>query len=112
MLMSQAAISAGSIACPRLGPAAKAALEASARRRMGPATLRVDMFHLPVGLDRPAREAVVVLVRETEHVRDLLGLAAHRDELRAGGLHVARLVPGAALQHRGSAVPSPRHAEP
>src|SRR5262245_59357033 len=114
MLMSQAAISAGSIGCPRLGPAAKAALRpgASARKTTKRGSSRVDMFHLPVAVDRPAREAVVVLVREPLHVRNLVRLAALRDELGAGRLHVPGLVPGAALQHRRSAVPAPGHAEP
>ncbi len=53
-----------------------------------------------------------MLVREAERVlHRLLGLAALRDELGAQRLRVAGLVPGAALQHRGAAVPAPRHAE-
>src|SRR2546428_3109353 len=70
------------------------------------------MLHLPFGVNRPAGETVVVLVREAEDPRDLLGFSALGDELRAGRLHVAGFVPGAALQYRRSAVPAPGHAEP
>src|SRR5213594_2702782 len=70
------------------------------------------MFHLPFGVNRPARETVVMLVREAEDPRDLLGFSALGDELRAGRLHVAGFVPRAALQYRRSAVPAPGHAEP
>src|SRR6267378_6575248 len=112
MLMSQAAISAGSMGVPRFGPAAKAALDPRPSARAMAGSLCVDMFHLPFAVDRPAREAVVVLVREPEHVRDLLGLAALGHELSAGRLHVAGLVPGAALQYGRTAVPPPGHTEP
>src|SRR5256885_1598647 len=112
MLMSHAAISAGSRGIPRFGPAEKAALEARPSARAMAESLCVDMFHLPFAVDRPAGEAVVVLVREPQHVRDLLGLAALGHELGAGRLHVAGLVPGAALQYRRTAVPPPWHAEP
>src|SRR2546427_1334444 len=112
ILMSQAAISAGSSGVPRFGPAEKAALEARPNARTMPGSLCVDMFHLPFAVDRPAGEAVVVLVRESQHVRDLLGLAALGHELGAGRLRVAGLVPRAALQDRRTAVPPPRHAEP
>src|SRR6266571_3514133 len=112
MLMSQAAMSAGSTGVPRFGPAEKAALEPRPSARTMPGSLCVDMFHLPFAVDRPAREAVVVLVRESQHVRDLLGLAALGHELGAGRLHVAGLVPCAALQDRWPAVPPPGHAEP
>src|SRR2546422_2697147 len=112
MLMSQAAISAGAIGVPRFGPAEKAAPEPRPSARAIPRSLCVDMFHLPFAVDRPAREAVVVLVRESQHVRDLLGLAALGHELGAGRLHVPRFIPGAALQYRRTAVPPPGHAEP
>src|SRR5882762_5934140 len=112
MLMSQAAISAGSMGVPRFDPAAKAALDPRPSARAMAGSLCVDMFHLPFAVDRPAGEAVVVLVRETQHVRDLLGLAALGHELGAGRLHVAALVPRAALQYGRTAVPPPWHAEP
>src|ERR1044071_7238494 len=74
--------------------------------------LSVDMFHPAARVDRPARRTVVVLAPESPHPRRLRGLAAHGDDLRARRLRVAALVPGAALQHRGAAVPLPRDAEP
>src|SRR6267378_1742799 len=76
MLMSQAAMSAGSSGIPRFGPAEKAAPEQRPNARTMVGSLCVDMFHLPFAVDRPAREAVVVLVREGQEGRDLLGLAA------------------------------------
>src|SRR6266513_4420165 len=112
ILMSQAAISAGSSGVPRFGPAEKAAPEPRPSARTMAGSSCVDMFHLPFAVDRPAGEAVVVLVRESQHVRDLLGLAALGHELGAGRLHVAGLVPCAALQDRRPAVPPPRQAEP
>src|SRR5258706_1726990 len=112
ILMSHAAMSAGSSGIPRFGPAEKAALEARPSASAMAGSLCVDMLHLPFAVDRPAGEAVVVLVREGQHVRDLLGLAALGHELGAGRLHVAALVPGAALQYGRAAVPAPGHAEP
>src|SRR6267142_1024370 len=112
MLMSHAAISAGSSGVPRFGPAAKAAPDPRASARAMAGSLCVDMFHLPFAVNRPAGEAVVVLVREGQHVRDLLGLAALGHELGAGRLHVAALVPGAALQYGRTAIPAPRRPEP
>src|SRR5258706_7030495 len=112
MLMSHAAMSAGSSGVPRFGPAAKAAPDPRPSARAMAGSLCIDMLHLPFAVDRPAGEAVVVLVREGQHVRDLLGLAALGHELGAGRLHVAALVPGAALQYGRAAVPSPGHAEP
>src|SRR6266852_3445549 len=101
MLMSQAAMSAGSIGLPRLGPSANAAPVANARASAAAKieTLGVYMFHLPFAVDRPTREAVVVLVRETEQRRNIPVLAALGDELRPCRLHVAAFVPRAALQY-------------
>src|SRR5215831_20428291 len=67
MLMSQGAMSASEIFAPRPGDWAKAAAEP---RRRAAAIRRscVDMFHLPLTVDRPAREAVVVLVGKRERV--------------------------------------------
>src|SRR5262245_35246636 len=97
---------------PRPGVSASAVpvLNASsAKERM---RLRVDMFDLPFAVDAPTGDAVVVLVRERERARDRsFGLTACGDEFRAGRLHVAGLVPGAALQHDRLAVPAPGHAE-
>src|SRR5262249_13553993 len=111
MWMSQGASSVGLIGLPSSGPSARAA---PATRRSEPTpsrSLRVDMLHLPFGVARRAGDAVEVLAREGEPRRRLRGLAAMGDDLGARRLHVAALVPGAALQHRGPAVPAPRHAE-
>ena len=69
MLMSQAVISAGSIGFPRFGAWAKAALEPkeSARTKVVIEILRIDMFHLPIALDRPGRDAVIVLARKARY---------------------------------------------
>src|SRR2546426_792334 len=118
MLISQAAISAGEIGFPRLGPWAKAALEPRMRanRHMTAALnvicLGINMFHLPRAVDAPARGAVVVLAGEARHARHRLGLAASGDDLSAGRLHIARLIPRAALQDRRPAIPAPGYAEP
>src|SRR5712692_10162492 len=111
MLMSQAAISAGLISFPRFGAWAKAALEPRASTTAKTRSLRIDMFHLPIALDCRGRDGVVVLAREARYGRDLRGLAAHGHDLSPGRLHVAGLVPRAALQDRRAAILVPGHAE-
>src|SRR5262249_56240709 len=113
MLMSHALISASEIGFPSPGGSASdgSAAKASASRREGVA-LSIDMLDLSLVVDRPAREAVVVLVGEPEHVGDLRGLAALGDELRAQRLRVSRLIPGAPLHDRPLAVPPPPHPQP
>src|SRR5215831_8147773 len=66
--------------------------------------LRVYMFHLAGLVDRPARDGIVVLVRECSDGRNSHRLAPHSDELGASRLHVAGVVPRAALQHGSIAV--------
>src|SRR3989442_13600830 len=112
MLMSQAAISAGSIGFPRFGPSPKAALEpsASARTTAELRSLGVNMGDLPLAVDRPARDAVVVLAREGRAGRDRLGLAALGHDLCAGRLRVAALVPPAAWPDCPPAIPVPGHS--
>src|SRR5216117_1353340 len=79
---SQAAMSASVIGLPSLGASACAATApkatASAAAR---ADLCVDMLDLPFAVDAPARDAVVVLVGESNRAWRPLGLAAPRDEL-------------------------------
>src|SRR5690242_13653555 len=99
MLMSQGASSAGVMGLPRFGPAAKAPEHASASAAAS--ALRVDMFHLAFRVDGPAGRPVVMLAHERRHRRRPRALAALGDDLGARLLHVARLVPGAALQHGG-----------
>src|SRR5215471_1748642 len=106
MLMSQEARSSGEIGLPRLGLCWAATGDASARRRAGAAAtkiLRIDIFHLAIAGHGPGLDHVVVVNT---------AVAAQRDELRAGRLDVTSLVGGAALQHRGAAVPLPCHTEP
>src|SRR5690348_9890107 len=113
MLMSQAAISAGSIGFPRFGAWAKAALEPreSARTKAVIGILRINMFDLPLVVDRPARGAVIVLARKSRYGRDFRRLAAQGHDLSARRLHVAGLVPRAALQYSGTTLPAPRYAK-
>src|SRR5262245_34432626 len=110
--MFQAVMSASLIGLPRPGDSAAAVgapkVSTTARARTG---LCIDMLDLPVALDAPARDAVVVLVGERQRgCHWLFGLAARGHELGASRLHVPGLVPGAALQHDRLAVPAPRHA--
>src|SRR5262249_62279585 len=102
MLMSQDARSSGEIGLPRLGDSANAADDSATS---APATMssRIDMLHLALVGDVPARDHVVVVVA---------AVAAQRDELGAARLHVAGLVGRAAHQRDGPAVPSPRQPEP
>src|SRR5215469_10219192 len=113
MLMSQAATSAVPIDLPRLGPSAEAAPATSKSANQTPAItqLRVGMLDLPDGVDRPAGDGVAVLVQNRRHRGDHLQFAALGDELGSGRLRIASLVPGAALQDRGTAIPAPGHAE-
>src|SRR5215831_5278945 len=111
-------MSASDSGLPRLGDGtpglcAKTALapnaSAAARANWG---LRIDMFDFPFAVDAPAGDAVVVLIREGEWSGERLpGLAPRRDEFGTQGLHIAGLIPGAALQDRRLAVPAPRHLE-
>src|SRR5215472_10941702 len=112
-LISHAALSAASIGLPRLGPSAKAgpATTNSASPSVGIIALSIDMLDLPRAVNRPAGDGVEVLVQYRPDRRDCLQLAALRYKLSAGRLHVARLVPSAALQNCGAAVPTPRHTE-
>src|SRR5258708_2787775 len=112
-LMSQTAISAGLIGFPRFGAWAKASpvLRASVGITAKQKRLRISMLHLPVALDRPTGDGVVVLAGEAGQRRNFRGFAARRHQLSSGRLLVAGLVPRPALQYRGAAVPAPRHAE-
>src|SRR5437867_3452324 len=111
MAMSQALMSASEIDLPRPGVSASAVLAPNASKSAREMIcLHVDMFDLPLAVDGPARDAVVMLVGECERVGERrAGLSTHGDKLRARGLHVAGLVPGAALQHHRLAVPAPGH---
>src|SRR5215510_7166319 len=75
------------------------------------ASLCVYMLHFPAALDRPSRDCVVVLARETGHRWSSCSFATNGHEFSACWLCVAGFVPRAALQYRRAAVPTPRHAE-
>src|ERR1700722_19879901 len=111
MLMSHAAKSFGLIGLPSRGLSARAAAPSASTRPAAIASLRIDMLHLALGVDAPARHCIEVVAGESEHRRRLGGVAAPRHELLPRRLRAAAFVPGAALQHRGAAVPPPRHAE-
>src|SRR5262249_40902274 len=109
MLISQALRSLSLTGWPRLGDSARAAPASSSTAAR--TSLCVHMFHLSGGFDRPGGRPVVMLAGKARDVGNTLGLAALGYDLRACRLHVAGLVPGAALQHRRSPVPAPRHTE-
>src|SRR3979411_3527215 len=115
--MSPARISCSVIALASLGvcgagDCASAAPAPNASANTRAAGLRVDMLDLPLAVDPPARDAVVVLVGEGERRRDRrLGFAPCRHELGTQRLHVAGLVPGAAFPDRRLAAPAPPHHE-
>src|SRR5204863_8865910 len=106
MLMSKPASCCAVTGSPNFGdgvPAgcgvahAASAAAANTSRRLG-----VDIFHAPVRVDSPAHDGVVVEA-------DIGRVAC--PPFTACRLHVAFLVRGAALQHRGGAVPLPWIAE-
>src|SRR6185312_16167503 len=102
MLMSHAAMSAGSIGCPNCGDWARAADALVSTDTQTAMDLDVNIASLPLLVDAPACDGVVV-VDPTQ--------AALVAELRARWLHHARVVGGATLQHGGTAIPLPRCAE-
>src|SRR5712691_5209359 len=114
MLMSQSARSASVTSLPSPGVSAAIATPAvstNANETKSAKLLRIHMLGLPFVVDGPTRDDIHVPHREGGH-RDVdLGLAALGEHLGAGRLHVAGLVPGAALQDHRLAVPAPGHAE-
>src|SRR3954470_18735272 len=86
-VMFQAASSAGVMGLPRLGVSAPNALVDA----MSPAAsihLCIDMFHLAVAADRPARNRIEMLTRECADVRRPRSLAARCDKVGAQRLHI------------------------
>src|SRR5262245_1865365 len=110
MLMSHSAKSASLTDWPRPGVSA-AALVASTSAAATRSVLRIDMFHLALVVDGPAGDHIHVPHRERGDREVRSGLAAFGDDLRTRRLHIAGLVPGAALQHHRLSVPAPGHAE-
>src|SRR5258706_3486018 len=113
MSMSHSARSAAVIGFPRFGlsPCAPPMARARAHDSDTKIALRVRMGDLPLGVDRPADDGVEMMVLEPQHRGHRRQLAAGRNELRARGLGIAALVPGATLQDGRSPAPAPRHAE-
>src|SRR5262245_43756908 len=107
-----ALMSASEMFLPRPGVSANAADPNASESTRDKTRLCVDMLDLPFAVDAPGGAAVVVLVRESQWVGHRpLGLATRGDKLRADRLGVAGLVPGAAEQDHGLAVPAPGHGE-
>src|ERR1700730_4946731 len=114
MLMSQSARSASLTGLPSPGGSAaiaEPAMPSTSARDMA-RRLPVDMLGLPFAIDGPTRDDVHVPHREGGHRNVHLGLATLSEHLAAGRLHIAGLVPGAALQHDRLAIPAPGQAEP
>src|ERR1700738_4090816 len=101
-LMSHGAISASAIGCPNCGAWARAADATVSIDMQTAMCLSVNIASLPLLVDAPACDGVVV-VATTQ--------AALGRELRTGRLYHAGVVSGATLQHGGTAVPLPRCAE-
>src|SRR3954452_9997 len=105
MLMSQGARSAAVIGCPYLGAsAASAALKTSASAAAKADSLSIDMAHLALGIDPPARDGVAVLHGEPGHIGRTPGWTALGNECLSCRLHVTGLVGRTALQDHRPAV--------
>src|SRR5947209_12113965 len=99
MLISQGARSAGAIGCPNRGAsAALATVRPSATAAAKASFSRVDMAHLALGIDAPARDGVAVLHGKRGHIRRTPGRTALGNECLSRRLHVAGLVRRPALQ--------------
>src|SRR6476469_5368071 len=99
MAMSHCLMSASEIGLPsfELWACALPALNESARMRAA-SVLCIDMLDLPLAVDAPARDAVVMLIGEDQRGRyRITGFAPRCHKRRAKWLHVAGLIPGAAL---------------
>src|SRR5579872_738266 len=110
--MSHGAISFSSIGFPRFGrSAAVATPPASVASAAAIVRLRINMADTPVAVHRPTGNRVEMLAWKIRDGGRSCCLAAQRNELLACRLDVATLVPGATLQYRCAAIPSPRHPE-
>src|SRR3974377_1712737 len=109
--MSHCLMSLSVSGLPRPASCAEAAPAKRAKARTdGARLLCIDMFDRSRAVDRPAGDAVVVLIGESERGRDRSGrLAAQRHKLSTQRLHIAAVVVSAALQDCGLAIPAPRH---
>src|SRR5438876_3357769 len=89
MLMSHSDRSAAVMGFPSFGACPNAALEnsASVTKIRNVRSLSVNIPYLPAAFDRPARNGVIVLARESGYSRRPRRLAAGRDKPRSGRLH-------------------------
>src|SRR5215469_11678190 len=111
-LMSHGARSASLTGLPSPGSsAASAVAPESASASAATKYLAVDMLHLAFLVHGPAGDHVHVAHRESGHRHVDLGGAALGEHFFARRLHVAGLVPGAALQHDRLPVPAPGQAK-
>src|SRR5262245_48627455 len=101
MLMSQGAMSAGPIGCPKRGACEKTGVAASKAAHTVTRS-SIDIARLPLLINSPARDGVVVI--DTAQ-------AALGSKGSACRLHHAGVVGGTALQYRGAAIPLPRRTE-
>src|SRR5215471_1257547 len=110
-VMSHCLMSLSVSGLPRPESCARAVPAANTNARTSAATiLRIDMFDLSCAVDRPAGDAVVVLIRKTERGRNRSAcFATHGHKVGAQRLHVATVVVSAALQDCGLTIPAPRH---
>src|SRR5215813_8538026 len=99
MLMSHAAMLAGSTGIPRFAASAKAlpGQRTSASKKMEASTLSIDMPDFPLLVDSPTCDAIAMLVQDGRRGWNLLQFAALSHELCASRLRVACLVPRPAL---------------
>src|SRR5215471_2632644 len=95
---SHGARSASEIGCPRFGPSAVAGAAQTKRATSAEMILSVHIGHSTVGINRPARNRVVVMARKLRPAGRRLRLSAQRNELGPRGLNVPAFIPGAALQ--------------
>src|SRR5262249_46503471 len=110
MLMSQGARSVGAIGCPNLGAsAAPATLGPSASARPMTSFSSIDMAHLAVGIDPPARDGVAVLHGERSPVGRPPRRPALGNERFPRRLYVAGFIGRTALQDHRPPVPLPCH---
>src|SRR5207302_1474743 len=111
---SHGAKSAAEIGVPRLGLSAPAAGVNSSAAITVVVTidcLGINMAHLAHAVDAPARDGIEVMTGEIGPLARRFGFTAQSDEFSARRLHVARFIPGAALENRRGAIPVPRHAK-
>src|SRR4051812_15267857 len=109
MSMSQRFMSPTLTGLPRCGAilslfwawAAPASKHPASRKKHKARALRIDMTHPPIGGDAPAGHRIEMMIAEGGDGRLAGKLAALGHKGGAGGLEIARIVPGAALQDRG-----------